>query len=131
MAIDRININNFKSIRQLNDFPIHPLNVLIGSNGAGKSNFIAFFKLLNSISENKLPNYIADNSYADRVLYFGKKASKERMSGSIIFKADNKNGNTNNCYECKGNPFLGKIFFSQPPCKKTGNSCQYNMITNQ
>jgi predicted ATPase len=98
MAIDRIYINNFKSIRALNDFQIRPLNVLIGSNGAGKSNFIAFFKLLNSIAENKLPNYIAENSYADRVLYFGKKVSKERMSGGIIFQNDTNN-NANNRYD--------------------------------
>ena len=99
MAIDRIYINNFKSIRQLDDFSIYPLNILIGSNGSGKSNFISFFKLLNSIVEGKLPNYVADNSYAHRVLYFGKKVSKERMSGGIIFKTDSDNGNTNNRYD--------------------------------
>jgi predicted ATPase len=99
MAIDRIYINNFKSIRELNDFPIRSLNVLIGSNGAGKSNFIAFFKLLNSIATEKLPNYVAENSYADKVLYFGKKVSKERMSGGIVFKTDNENTNTNNRYD--------------------------------
>jgi predicted ATPase len=96
MAIDRIYINNFKSIRELKDFSIRPLNVLIGSNGAGKSNFIAFFKLLNSIAESKLPSYIANSGYADKILYFGKKKSKE-LSGGIVFKKESKN--TNNRYD--------------------------------
>ena len=87
MAIDRIYINNFKSIRELNELKIRPLNVLIGANGVGKSNFIAFFKLLNNIVENKLPSYVASSGYADKVLHFGKKKSKE-MGGGIIFKKE-------------------------------------------
>ncbi len=96
MAIDRIYINNFKSIRQLNDLPIRSLNVIIGANGVGKSNFISFFKLLNSIAENKLPSFIADSGYADKVLHFGKKGNK-KLSGGIIFKTDE--GITNNRYD--------------------------------
>ena len=49
MPIDRINIKNFKSIKDSGDIAIGPLNILIGSNGVGKSNFISFFKMLNSI----------------------------------------------------------------------------------
>ena len=86
MAIDRIYINNFKSIKQLDEISIRPLNVLIGANGVGKSNFISFFKLLNNIAESRLPSYIASSGYADKVLYFGKKKSKE-LSGGGIFKA--------------------------------------------
>ena len=96
MAIDRIYINNFKSIRQLNDLPICPLNILIGANGVGKSNFISFFKLLNNIVENRLPAYVADSGYADKILYFGKKKSKE-LSGGIVFREET--GYTNNRYD--------------------------------
>ena len=42
--IERIIIENFKSIRQL-DLELKPINILIGANGAGKSNFVSFFKL--------------------------------------------------------------------------------------
>ena len=87
MAIDRIYINNFKSIKQLDEISIRPLNVLIGANGVGKSNFISFFKLLNNIAESRLPSYIASNGYADKVLYFGKKKSKE-LSGGIVFRKE-------------------------------------------
>jgi predicted ATPase len=42
-----ITLEGFKSIRALKDFTLGPLNVLIGANGAGKSNFILFFRLRN------------------------------------------------------------------------------------
>lgn len=45
MPIDRIEIENFKSIRK-QSVKITPINVLIGPNGAGKSNFIALSKRL-------------------------------------------------------------------------------------
>jgi predicted ATPase len=70
----------------------------LAPNGVGKSNFISFFKLLNSIYEQRLRNFVADNGYEDRMLYFGRKKSKF-LAGGIIFKPDN--GNVNNRYDFK------------------------------
>ena len=39
-------ISGFTSIRHMAGLELRPLNVLIGANGAGKSNLIACFKLL-------------------------------------------------------------------------------------
>ncbi|MFQ5628430.1 MAG: AAA family ATPase [bacterium] len=44
--IDRISIENYKSIRELKDFELKPINVLIGANGSGKSNFLDVFAFL-------------------------------------------------------------------------------------
>ncbi|PZU96523.1 MAG: chromosome segregation protein SMC [Pseudanabaena sp.] len=43
--LKHISIKGFKSIKEL-DLDLSPINVLIGANGSGKSNFISFFKLL-------------------------------------------------------------------------------------
>ena len=75
MKIHNISIRNFKSIRQLDDFELRSINVLIGSNGAGKSNFISFFKFLNQVVNQSLENYTAKKGGADTFLYFGKKMS--------------------------------------------------------
>ena len=96
MSIYSIEIQNFKSIRRSGRILIKPLNILIGANGAGKSNFIGFFKLLNSIYEQKLRTYVADNGYENRLLYFGRKVSKY-LTGGIIFKPED--GNVNNRYD--------------------------------
>ena len=47
--ITKLTIEGFKSIRELKNFELRPLNVLIGANGSGKSNFIAVFKMLQDI----------------------------------------------------------------------------------
>jgi predicted ATPase len=98
MPIDRIHIKNFKSIKDSGEIYIKPINILIGANGVGKSNFISFFKLLNSIYKQRLKFYTADNGYENRILYFGRKRSKF-LEGSIVFKPER--GNTNNRYNFK------------------------------
>lgn len=96
MPIARINIQNFKSIRDSGDIAIRPINVLIGPNGVGKTNFIQFFKLLNAIYKGRLRFFTADNGFSNRVLYFGRKRSKF-LDGNIVFKP--ADGNTNNRYD--------------------------------
>jgi len=59
MKINHINIENYKSIKNLEQFSLKNLNILVGSNGAGKSNFISFFQLINKIIEKQLKPYIA------------------------------------------------------------------------
>lgn len=83
--IERIIIENFKSIRKL-DLELKPINILIGANGAGKSNFISFFKMVNQIYEQKLQEYIGNN--IDKLLYFGRKNS-ESIHGLLDFNDTN------------------------------------------
>ncbi len=85
MKIRSIGIKNFKSIRQLDDFELRDINVLIGSNGAGKSNFISFFKFLNQVVNQSLENYTAKKGGADTFLYFGKKTSSY-LGLKVIFE---------------------------------------------
>ena len=40
--LNRLEVKGFKSIKAM-DLELYPLNVLIGANGAGKSNFISLF----------------------------------------------------------------------------------------
>lgn len=77
MAIERLTIEGFKSIRKLADFELRPLNVLIGSNGAGKSNFVGFFRLLRALIDQKLSEIIRMEGGADACLYLGPKVTKE------------------------------------------------------
>ena len=60
--LKKISLLGYKSFRELNDFPLSScLNVLIGANGSGKTNFIRFFELLGHMMDpNKgLQNYVA------------------------------------------------------------------------
>ena len=83
-SLDKITIKGFKSIRVLEDFALSNLNVLIGGNGAGKSNFIDFFRMLRAMLELPLPGlacanlktYIADGGGCDDFLFMGPKVTE-------------------------------------------------------
>lgn len=76
-TLERITVTGYKSIRELRDFELGDLNVLIGANGAGKSNFLSVIKLLKQLPRQRLQQFIANEGYADAVLYFGRKVTKE------------------------------------------------------
>jgi predicted ATPase len=43
-ALDKLTIKGFKSIKSLENFELGKLNIMIGGNGAGKSNFVDLFR---------------------------------------------------------------------------------------
>jgi predicted ATPase len=101
--LDRIKITNYKSIRDL-DLELSDLNVFIGANGSGKSNFIGVFKFLNHLVEGNLQTYTAERGGADTILHFGRKRS-ESMAFSLFFE------NGINGYDCRLAPSAEDNFF--------------------
>jgi predicted ATPase len=75
--LKRISIEGYKSIRHATDVELTPLTVLIGANGAGKSNLISFFRLLNFTMTNPLSAYVASAGYAVSLLHRGPKVTQE------------------------------------------------------
>lgn len=83
-SIHKLSIEGFKSIQQLTDFPLKPLNILIGANGSGKSNLITFFHMLKNIMKRNLQYYIQKNGGPDVHLFMGAKVT-EIMGAKICF----------------------------------------------
>lgn len=83
--IHHITINGFKSIRQLERFELRHLNILIGSNGSGKSNFVSYFRMLTEMVEGRLQLWVRQQGGADRILSFGVKQTQN--VNSEIFTA--------------------------------------------
>lgn len=75
MKIDRISLQGFKSFAQVTDFELRNLNVLIGQNGAGKSNFLSAFRLLTALSQGNLQTYVKSQGGPDALLHGGRKRS--------------------------------------------------------
>lgn len=71
--LNEITLRGFKSIKSLDNFRLNSLNVLIGSNGSGKSNFISVFEMLNHIIDGRLNQYVQQNGRTSSLLYFGPK----------------------------------------------------------
>jgi len=72
--LSRLVLKGYKSIKKM-DIELNNLNVFIGANGAGKSNFISFFKLINAIANEQLSVFVPKNGFADLWLHYGRKHS--------------------------------------------------------
>jgi len=86
--MDYIEIEGYKSIKKAK-IELRPLNILIGANGSGKSNFISFFEFLRIAYEQELQAYVAGRG-VDKFLFNGRKITNSIRS-KIKF--------TNNSYE--------------------------------
>lgn len=70
--ITKLHIEGYKSIKNQN-IELRPINILIGGNGTGKTNFISTFNLLRSIFGGNLQYYVSKKGSTNNLLYMGKK----------------------------------------------------------
>ncbi len=75
--LSKLTIKGYKSIQSLENFELTNLNILLGANGAGKSNFISVFKLLANMYAQNLQLYVQKNGGADALLHYGRKKTQE------------------------------------------------------
>ena len=73
--IDKITIKGFKSSRELVDFELRDLNVIVGANGAGKSNFIQVFKMVHAMAMKGFQEFITKAGGSDAFPYDGLKVT--------------------------------------------------------
>ncbi|MDE3100513.1 MAG: AAA family ATPase [Verrucomicrobiota bacterium] len=73
LKLNKISLDGYKSIKECCNLRLEKLNVLIGANGSGKSNFLSFFKLLNFEMTGALQEFIGRNGGRDSLLHFGAK----------------------------------------------------------
>ncbi|WP_269899993.1 AAA family ATPase [Paenalcaligenes faecalis] len=105
-AIHTLSIAGFRSIRHLENLQLSNLNVLIGANGAGKSNVVAYFRMLSELVEGRLQVWVSKQGGADRVLSYGVKETSA-LTTSVRF---NDNG-----YDIRLEPTVdgGFVFVSE------------------
>jgi predicted ATPase len=85
--IRKMTLKGYKSIRLLEDFELTEVNVLIGANGCGKSNFVSFFHLLRELVEERLEKAVNKAGGADKQLYLGPKVT-EKIEARLEFGAN-------------------------------------------
>ena len=76
-CISHIEIRGFRSLEDIS-LELSPLTVLIGANGAGKSNFIKFFELLHWLMDRRsLAQWITREGGADDNLFMGSRETEK------------------------------------------------------
>ncbi len=81
--LSRIVLKGFKSIAKC-DLEISKLNILIGANGSGKSNFIGFFLMVQQLLEQNLQVFVSRQGGPDALLHFGRKIT-EQLEFQVYF----------------------------------------------
>ena len=84
--MDYIEISGYKSIHS-ERIELKPINLLIGANGSGKSNFISFFDFLNKLYNRNIHEYVALTGGENKILHKGQK-----VTDTISFKVEFENG---------------------------------------
>ena len=96
--LEKLSITGFKSIARLEAFELSKINVLIGGNGAGKSNLIEFFKMLRAMMGLRLAEFrefkpslemfLGNKGGISNFLYGGLPPANE-ISGEMLFNNEN------------------------------------------
>lgn len=98
--IKTILIKGFKSIKDTS-VDLSSLNIIVGANGAGKSNFIEIFRMLSSFINKNFSTYVRERGGADVFPYNG---IKYTPNIDIVFHFDSLNKNVTNDYALRLTP---------------------------
>lgn len=84
--MNKIEIKGYKSIKELS-LELQPINILIGANGSGKSNFLSFFNFLKQVYNRNLQEFVALKGI-NSFLHKGDKITEE-ISTKLYFQNTN------------------------------------------
>lgn len=81
--LERLTLRGYKSIREA-ELDFTELNVLIGANGAGKSNLVSFFALLPEALDARLDAYVGRYGGPNALLHFGARRTAELSVSATV-----------------------------------------------
>ncbi len=123
-ALDKLTVKGFKSIKDLDEFKLSDLNVIIGSNGAGKSNFVQIFRMLMAMTLKNFSKFILERGGADNFLFNGPKVTpKINMEFEFTSLSDNAAGS--NSYKFELTPTADEKFLISEERKYANTNWRY------
>jgi predicted ATPase len=82
----RVRIEGFRSFREI-DLELKDLNLLVGANGSGKSNFVGFFNMLSFMLAGSLQTYVGRKGGGTSILRYGAKKTPV-LRGELEFEGN-------------------------------------------
>ena len=108
-ALNKITVKGFKSVRDLNEFNLGDLNVIIGANGAGKSNFVQIFRMLMAMTQKNFSKFVLERGGADSFLFNGPKVTP-MIHMEFEFASDSPHRTGSNSYKVSLTPTADEKF---------------------
>ena len=85
--LETLSLRGFRSIKELDNFTLGPITVLVGANGSGKSNLIGFFRMMNDMMQGGLQPFLQNGGGASNFLHFGP-ARTRFLNAMLAFRSD-------------------------------------------
>src|ERR1019366_10559466 len=86
-SLETLSLKGFRSIKELDNFTLGPITVLVGANGSGKSNLIGFFRMMNEIMLGGLQQCLKIGGGGSNFLHFGPKRTRF-LYAKLMFRSD-------------------------------------------
>lgn len=83
--LHRLTVKGFRSIRAIEGLALDDINIVIGQNGAGKSNFVNLFRFLARLAREELQDYVVKQGGLAKILHFGPKVTNRL---ELYFQSD-------------------------------------------
>lgn len=108
-ALNKISVKGYKSIRALEGLELKDLNIVIGANGSGKSNFVQIFRMLMAMSQKSFGHFVLENGGADSFLFNGPKVTP-KISAEFDFESFSSHAVGSNSYRFELIPTVNEKF---------------------
>jgi predicted ATPase len=110
--LQTLTVKGYKSIRSIDGLELRDLNIVIGQNGAGKSNFVSLFQFLARLAREELQDYVVKHGGLEKILHFGPRVTDKLV---VFFQSDRDQ------YEAVLKPTSeGTLIFSYEQCSNLG-----------
>lgn len=86
IRMKKLDLRGYRSIASAS-IDMGSLDLLIGANGAGKSNLLSFFRLLNEAVDGNLQLFVQRQGGAGKLLHFGPKHT-EQIEAELVFETE-------------------------------------------
>lgn len=111
MKISKVRIIGYKSIID-QEVKLNNINILIGGNGIGKTNFISAFELLRDLCDKNLQRHVLEHGGASSLLYLGRKKTDSLFLELEFDNNGNKNRYSVDLHEANDELFISKTYTS-------------------
>ncbi len=108
-ALNKITIKGFKSINKVDELQLSNLNIVIGANGSGKSNFVQIFRMLMAMSKKNFSQFILERGGSDNFLFNGPKVT-QKINIEFDFESFSSNSSGSNSYRFELTPTVDERF---------------------
>ncbi len=108
-ALKNISIKGFISMKDVEHLSLNNLNVIIGGNGAGKSNFVQIFRMLIAMTQKNFSKFILERGGANNFLFNGHKETS-KINMEFTFDSLSDDSTRANSYKCELTPTVDEKF---------------------